>query len=177
MNTTINLVVPKGKEFFEQQRKTKIVNVAAISFPILVGIISLILFLATQAINPVSIIKQQDEIVSKIAKLQDRKIKLFIVNERLSNIDGLLKGRRNFADNISTFLSRMPAEVLLDNLEIDNKQILVTVSSDSLLSIDEFINNLILMVEKKEVIHSLFLDSLTFEAGKNSYLLSLKSEL
>lgn len=177
MNTSINFVLPKGQEFLEQQKRAKTINLIATSFPIMVGIISLILFLITQAINPVSIKEQQEETINKIAKLQDRKIKLFIVNDRLDNISELLKGRRNFADNISTLLSRMPSQVSLENLEIDDKQILITASSVSLRSIDEFINNLIVMAEEKEVIHSLFLDSLTFEEGKNNYLVSLKSEL
>lgn len=176
MNTNINLVPPKSREYLEKQRREKIVNIFATTFPIIVGVISLIIFLVTQAVNPISIKKQQDETINKIAKLQDRKIKLFIVNDRLDNISLLLEGRRNFADNINAFLSRMPADVSLDNLEVDNKQIILTASSISLRSIDEFINNLIKLAEKKEVVQTLFLYELTFEEGKNKYLVSLKSE-
>jgi|SRR3989344_5242335 len=177
MSANINLVLPKGKDYLEQQKRAKIVNIVATSFPITVGIISLVLFLVTQAINPVSIKKQQEETISKIAKHQDRKIKLFIINDRLDNINELLKGRRNFADNINALLSIMPGEVTLENLNIDNKLVLLTVSSVSLRSIDEFITNLILMAEKKEVIRSLFLETLTFDVAKNNYLVSLKSDL
>ena len=99
------------------------------------------------------------------------------MNDRLDNISQLLEGRRNFADNINAILSSIPSEVSLEELEIENNNILLTASSVSLRSIDKFINNLITMAEKKEVIHSLFLDYLTFEGTKNIYSVSLKSEL
>jgi len=47
----------------------------------------------------------------------------------------------------------------------------------SLKSLDEFINSLIVMVEKKDTIRSLRLDSLTFNEKENEYLISLSSSL
>lgn len=173
----INLILPKDKEFLENQHRVKVFRIAAVAFPTAVGLISLIIFLITQAINPVSIKKQQDETINKIAKHQDRKIKLFIVADRLNNIGQLLEKRRNFSGDISSVLSKTPNEVFLENLEIDNQELLLTASSASLRAIDEFINNLIGMARKKEVIHSLMLDTLTFDEIENNYLVSLKSKL
>lgn len=177
MNTNINLILPKDKEFLEQQNRLRMVRITAIVFPTLVGIISLIIFLITQAINPVFIKKQQEETINKIAKLQDRKIKIFIINDRLENIGQILEKRRNFSDNINTLLSKIPSEIFLENLEMDNEALLFTVSSTSLRAIDEFINNLIDMGQRKEVIHSLSLDTLAFDEDKSNYLVSFKSKL
>ncbi len=177
MNTNINLILPQDKEFFEQQKKIRTVNIIAIGFPIIVGFVSLIIFLITQSINPVSIKKQQEEVINEIAKFQDKKIKLFIINNRLDNIEGLLKNRRDLAENISTLLSKIPSTVTIRNLKIDNKEIILTVSSTTLGAIDELINNLIGMAEKKEIIRSVSLDTLTFGEDGNNYLVSLKSDI
>ena len=177
MNNNINLILPKDKEFVERQKKGKALNTIAIVFPILIGIISLAVFLITQAINPTAIRRQQDETINEIAKLQDKKIKFFIVKDRLGNIDSILKNRINFAENINNLLSKTISGVSLVNLDIDNKQVVLTLSSFSLKSLDEFINSLIVMVEKKDTIRSLKLDSLTFNEIENEYLISLSSDL
>ena len=177
MNTNVNLVLPKDKKSLEQQKRLIIVRIAAIVSPMVVGIISLIIFLVTQAVNPVSLKKQQEETINKITKLQDTKIKLFIVNDRLDKINELLEKRRNFSDDINILLSKTPNEVFFENLEFDNLALLLTVYSASLRGIDEFINNLIDMAEKKEVILSLVIDTLTFDKDKNNYSVSLKSKL
>lgn len=177
MNANINLILPKDKDFLEKQRKGKIVNAIAIIFPIIIGAISLVIFLFTQAMNPVAIRKQQAEITNKISQLQSKKIKLSIVKDRLDNIDELLKKRVNFAENISRLLSETPSELALVNLEIDRNEAILTFNSASLKSIDQFINNLIVMAEKKEVISSLSLDSLIFYGNDNNYLVALRSKL
>lgn len=177
MNNSINLILPKDKEFVRRQKKGKVLNGIAIVFPILIGIVSLVVFLITQAINPTAIRKQQDETVNEIAKLQDKKIKFFIVKDRLQNIDGILKKRINFAENINNLLSKAISGVSLVDLDINSKQVALTLSSPSLKSLDEFINSLILMVEKKDTIRSLKLESLTFNEKENEYLISLSSDL
>lgn len=177
MNTNVNFVLPKDEAFLKEQKRGKIINVIAIAFPILVGVVSLIIFLITQAINPVSIKEQQEKTIGELSRLQDKKIKLLIINDRLDNIDELLKKRKDFTEKINILLSKMPNEVLLQNLQIDNTKLLLIVSSASLGAIDELINNLIDMAAKREIISSLSLDSLTFDENGNNYLVSLKSEL
>lgn len=177
MNSNINLILPKDKEFVERQKKGKVLNATAVVFPILIGIVSLAVFLITQAINPTAIRRQQDETINEIAKLQDKKIKFFIVKDRLENIDGILKKRINFAENINNILSKTVSGVSLVNLDIDSKKVILTLSSLSLKSLDEFINSLIVMAERKEIIRSLKLDSLTFNEKENEYLVSLSSDL
>lgn len=177
MNTSINLVLPKDKEFVERQRKGRILNSFAIVLPIMIGVISVSIFLITQAIDPIAIRKQQEETIREITRLQDRRIKLFIVKDRLDNIDDLLKKRINFAENINIFLSKIPSEVFVENFEIDKKEVILTVSSLSLKSIDDFINNLVDMAEKEDTIRTLSLDFLIFDEKNNNYLVALKSEL
>lgn len=177
MNTNINLIQPADKEFLEHQKRIRAANIVAVAFPILVGAMSLIIFLITQAIDPVSIRKQQEEVISEISKLQDKKINLFILNNRLDNIAGFIKNRRDFSENINTLLSRMPENVIIQRLEMDDKDLTFTISSASLRAIDDLINTLIDMAEKKEIISSVVLDTLTFNENDISYSVSLKSEL
>ncbi|MBI2028731.1 MAG: hypothetical protein HYT07_03940 [Candidatus Levybacteria bacterium] len=177
MNTNINLVLPQDKDFLEQQKKIRIANIIAISSPIMIGIVSLIVFLFTQSINPTGIKRQQEDTMSQISELQDRSIKLSIINNRLDNISGLLKNRGDLSESINSLLSIMPIEIAIQNLEIDNKRLTLTVSSTSLRAIDELINNLIAMAEKREVISSISLGTLTFDDSGNSYSVSLTSDL
>lgn len=176
MNTDINIILPKNLGQIEHQSRIKAARMIAFIFPLIVGAVSLGIFLFIQSINPASIIREQDDVKSQISKLDNRKIKLFLVNNRVDNIKDLLQRRKDFFKSIDTVLTQMPDDLLVDTMDMDNKIILLTITSPSLSSVDQFLNNLIVMAKKKELISSLTLNSLTFDETKNNYLVSLKSE-
>ncbi len=177
MNTDVNLIIPKDKEYIEQQKRIRIAKTIAIIIPLIVGAISLGLFLLTAAINPSSIKLQQQEVLSEISKYQQKKINLFIINDRLNNINSFLKNRRDLASEISAIVTNLPQDSAIDGFEMDEKEVRIKVSSGNLLSINSLIDNLINMVEERLIINSLTLESLSFDEAKSIYSVSLRSEI
>lgn len=176
MNTDINLLLPKDDETIRKLKKVKILKFAAVMSLMGIGLISLIIFLLIQIINPSSMQKEQDQILRKISQFQERKAKLFIVNDRINSIAEILGKRKNLSKTADILLAKTPNKLLIENLEIDDTIISLTGKSTSLSAIGEFINNLTDMVRKKEI-SSLTLNSLSFDEGNNVYLVSIKSEL
>lgn len=176
MNTNINLLLQVNKESLKRQTTVKRFNFIAIMLLVVVGGISVLLFLLVQLIIPSSIKKDQNAIIEQISKSQNKQAKFFILNNRVDNIEKILQKRLDLGKVTDSLLANMPDKLFIEDLEIDDKQVIMTAKSTSLLAIGELINNLTDMVHKKEIIRSLTLTTLVFDESKSSYQVSIKSQ-
>ena len=177
MNTNINLLLHADEQELRRRKRVKSLNFIAIMFLVGVGAISLVLFFLIQIINPLSIKREQSDIREKISKSQNKQAKLFVLNDRIDNIEKILQKRIDLGRVTNSLLAKTPGRLFIEDLEVDNKAVTLTAQSTSLLAIGELINNLTDMVRKKEIISSLNLSTLVFDEGKNSYQVSIKAEL
>ncbi|MDO8583021.1 MAG: hypothetical protein Q7R51_00640 [bacterium] len=176
MSADINLL-RKDEESIKRQHRVKVFNFVAIASLIGVGILSLILFLLIQTINSPSVKKEQDDIFKKISQFQDKQAKLLVINNRIDNIEAILAGRKDLSKASSVLLTKIPARLLVESMEINDKSIVISASSPSLFVVGQFISNLTDMVRNKEIISSLVLNSLAFDSTRNTYHLSVRSDL
>ena len=177
MNTNINLLLQTNEESKRGQKRIKRLNFIAVVFLIGVGCLSLIIFLLVQITNTSAILREQNDVIEKISQFQDVEAKLFVLNNRIDNVEKVLGKRIDLPKVISGLLAKTPGRLSIEDLEIDDKTVSLTGQSTSLLAIGELINNLTDMVHKKEIISSLILDNLVFDESKNSYQVSIKLEL
>lgn len=177
MNTNINLLLHADEETLRRRKRAKTLNLIATVFLVAVGGISLFLFLLIQIINPSGIKKEQNDIREKISQFQNREAKLFVLNNRINNIDKILQKRIDLGKVTNALLIKTPGRLFIEDLEVDDKTVVMTAQSTSLSAIGELINNLTDMVRKKEIISSLTLGTLVFDESKNSYQVSITAEL
>jgi len=177
MSTDINLLLRTNEESLKRKKRIKILNFAAIASLICIGLVSLIIFILIQTANPTAIKKEQEDVLGKISQFQDRQSKLFILNNRIENINKILKTRKDLSKTMNELLAKMPSNLSINNFEINNASIIIAGQSKSLYTIAEFINNLTDMVYRKEIIKSLTLNSLVLDAGSKTYQVSVKSDL
>lgn len=177
MNTNINLLLRADEEALKRKKRAKTLNFISITFLVGVGGISFLIFLLIQIINPAGIKKEQNDIIEKISQVQNKQAKLFILNNRIDNIEKILQQRKDLAKVTNSLLTKTPSRLFIEDLEVDDKSVVMTASSTSLSAIGELINNLTDMVHKKEIISSLTLSTLVFDESKNSYQVSIRSEL
>ena len=176
MNTNINLLIQTNEESLRRQKRVKRLNFIAATLLVGVSAMSLIIFLLIQIISPSTILREQNNIIKKISQFQNRKAKLFILNNRVENIEKILAKRKDLARITNVMLAKTPSRLSIEDLEVDDKTVIMTAYSTSLSAIGELINNLTDMVRKKEIINSLTLSTLVFDEGKNSYQVSLKAQ-
>lgn len=177
MSTDINLLLPRDEESLKRKKRIKILNLTGAASLLGVGLISLAIFILIQAIDPSGVRKEQDDVLRRLSQFQSRQVKLFVLNNRIENIDKILKIRKDLSKTTSGILAKIPRDLSVDNFEADDKLVAITGQSRSLLAIGEFINNLTDMVRKKEIIKSLTLNSLILDENRNVYQVSIKSEL
>lgn len=176
MNTNINLLLHADEESKRGQKRVKRLNFIAVMFLIGVGAISLLTFLSTQIINPSGIKREQQDVIGKISQFQDVGVKLFVLNNRIDNVEKVLGKRIDLSKELSGLLAKIPSRLFIEDLEVDDKTVRLTAQSTSLLAIGELINNLTDMVHKKEIISSLILNTLVFDESKNSYQVSIRAD-
>jgi hypothetical protein len=177
MSANINLLLRTDEESLKRKRRIKILNFAAVISLMIVGLISLSLFMLIQVVSPESLGKEQENALREISQFQSRQAKLLILNNRVENIDKILKIRKDLSKTTNSLLAKIPSELSIDDFEVDDKSVIITGQSKSLFVIGEFINNLTDMVRNKEIIKSLTLNSLALDEGKNTYQISIKSDL
>lgn len=177
MTTNINLLLRTDEESLKRKKRIKILNFAGAASLVGVGITSLIIFISIQAVNSAGIRKEQEDVLMKTSQFQSRQVKLFVLNNRVENIDKILKIRKDLSKTTSGLLAKIPVNLSIDTFEVDSNSVIITGQSRSLFTIGEFINNLTDMVYRKEIIKSLTLSSLTFDEDRGIYRVSIKSEL
>jgi hypothetical protein len=177
MSANINLLLHTDEESLKREKRVKTLNFVAVGFLIVIGSISLCLFILIKVMNLESIKKEQGSVLVKMSKFQSRQIKLFVLNNRIENIDKILKMRKDLSKITNGLIAKVPGQFFIDRLESDNKSVTISGQSMSLSTIGEFIDNLTDMARKKEIIKSLTLNSLILDQNGNTYQISVKSDL
>ena len=77
---------------------------------------------------------------------------------------------------MNAFLQKIPQDTSVDSFGVDKNKIVLTVSSDSLSSMDDLIDSFIDMVEKQQIIKNLTIESLTSDRISGIYILSIKAD-
>jgi hypothetical protein len=177
MNANINLLLRTDEESIKRKRSIKIFNFTAIASLILVGLISLGIFILIRIVNPDSLREEREDLLSRMSQFQSRQYNLFILNDRIENINQIMGKRGNISNTMNEILIKVPSQLSIESFEIDDKSIVITGQSKSLFTIGELINNLTDMVRRKEIIKSLTLNSLTLDRSIGVFRISIKSEL
>jgi|SRR3989344_419346 len=175
MKTDINLASGPLVESASKSKALVILRIAGISSIIFITIVSILSFGLTNQISPDNVKKQKDRILFNIKFLHERQAKISAVNSKIADISKILDSRTNYDSEINTFLEKIPSGVLINSLGIDKSKVTVTVSSDSLSSIDKMLNSFFGMIAEKQIIKSITVQSLSSGQGGGSYSLSIKA--
>ncbi len=177
MSNDINLISNKDAASLKAGKRLKQVRVVAVISLVAVALISVIIFIINSQNPLASIKKDENSTLQSISYLNKKTAKLAIINNRLKDISDILQKRKNYTSAINTMLQLMPPGVSTAALELNKNDVVLVVSSNSLLSIDKFLNSIIDLSSKKQVISSVIIESLVVNNKTGSYSLSIKTTL
>ena len=176
MKTDINLASGVLVESVSKSKTLKILRIAAISSVIFITAISILLFSLINQISPDNVKKQKDKILFSIKFLHDKQAKIAIVNSKIADISKILDSRTNYESEMNSFLEKIPNDVSMNSLGIDKAKVAITVSSNSLSSIDKMLNSFFEMIAKKQIIKSITIKSISSDPKSSTYSLSIKAD-
>ncbi len=177
MSNDINLVSNKDAAFLKAEKRLKQIKVVAVISLVVVALISVLIFIINSQTSLASIKKDENSTLQSISYLNKKAAKLAIINNRLEDISDILQKRKNYTGAINALLQLMPPGVSTTALELNKNDVVLVVNSSSLLSIDKFLNSIIDLSSKKQVISSVIIESLVVNNKTGIYSLSIKTTL
>jgi Tfp pilus assembly protein PilN len=177
MSNDINLVSNKNAASEKAKRRLKQVRIMAVVSLVVVAFVSVTIFIVNSQASLPSIKNDENSTLANITYLNKKAATLAIINSRVKDISDILKKRNNYTSAINTLLQLMPPGVNTTTLELDKKDVILVANSNSLLSIDKFVNGVIDLSSKKQLIGTVTIESLTINEKTGTYSISIKSTL
>lgn len=143
MNSGINLLDYKNKiQPKHENNKQRPLRLIAVSLLFIVSVSSVIFFLLV-ALSPLPQLRKQEKIASfNLTLVHPDIVKLMLVKERTDNIQKLIDSRPYYDKFLNSIQTKLPPGVIIDAVSIDKSNFLITLSSNSLLQLDNFLNEL-----------------------------------
>ena len=175
MNNDINLISTQDISIGKKKR-VKIIRGIAISLLAFTAFVSILTFFLNSQVSLASIKKDQDFVLRSMSFLSSKRAKLDLVNDRVKNISEILSKRQNYLNTIRTILDKLPNGTSPTSLGVESDNILLTISSNSLSSVNKFLNDLIDLSIQGHILKNMTIESLTISKD-GGYSLSIKAKL
>lgn len=172
MSIDINLI---NKETSENSKDVRLRKIKSISFITLfvVGLLSIVLFLINFRFSANYVKRQQNELITGLSPYDETASKIFLLNQRLSDISEILSNRKKHHKKASKIIENIPTTVVITEFRIDDSGIQIEVSSSSLLQLNNFLNNILSLSESK-FIESVVFDGLSY--SKSEFLMKIRAK-
>ncbi len=172
MSVNINLISSTDNEDPRKKRLRKLKNFSFILL-FLVGFMSVMIFLINYRFSVNYVRGQQEDLIKKISIYDNTAIKIVLLNSRLNDISTLLDNRPKYNKIAAEIAKGLESSINVKEIKIEDGKISISVSSGSLLSLNEFLNNIFRMKESK-LITSVNLERLSRESSSYVIEISIK---
>ena len=163
MSVNINLISSTDNEDPRKKRLRKLKNLSFILL-FLVGFMSLMVFLINYRFSVNYVRVQQADLIKKISIYDNTALKIVLLNSRLNDISTLIDDRPKYNKIAAEIAKGLGSSINVKEIKIEDSGISISVSSPSLLSLNEFLNN-ILRIREAKLIKSVNLESLSIESS------------
>lgn len=177
MNEDINLVPGKRKIALEQKKIVVRLRLFSIILLAITAFSSITLFLLKLQSPLPSLQREKNTLLTNLTLLSQKSAKLLLMKNRLKETAIIEKKRQHLDEIIGSVIEGVPADVSLNSLNIDIKSVSITASSNSLSSINIFLDRLVDKVVKGKIFNKIALDSLSLDSKGSRYILALTLEL
>ncbi|EKD85629.1 MAG: hypothetical protein ACD_37C00671G0011 [uncultured bacterium] len=169
MSANINLISRTSLEDSKTSRQKKLKNYSFILL-FLVGFASLLIFLINYRFSVNYVRKQQQDLIKKISIYDETALKIILLNSRLSEISQVLSDRPKNTGLVREIVKGQTGSLVMDEFSLDANGTTVKLSSRSLLSLNEFLNNLLKLIQSKSI-SSININSFSYDG--TSYLMEV----
>jgi len=174
MSNGINLIATKNRSFLDPLlNRIKVLRLIAVTLLFIVSVASMILFILI-TLSPLPALKRQEQTsLAALAAYHTDIARLIILNERATSIAGILGKRTDYNTVIDALRTKLTGDSSIISLQLGKKNVSVTVSSSSLVNINNFLNGIVSDTGvKKTFLHST-LNNLSLDKTRGVYLLVL----
>lgn len=169
----INLLFKKEDSSRLLKKALSITKAASYLFPGIILIFAVVLFILKLG-SPLPGLKEEEtRLATQLDLLKEPYGKIFILHDRLGNIEEIVSERIDYVGNINIILDNTPSDVAIESLAITDVDLRMTASSFSLLSIDTMLNNMTNLAKEKKIFTSVTLKSMSLNEGSGRFFATI----
>lgn len=178
MNEGLNLLEPnKTTGPGNLLHHLQVMRIITIGLLFIISVTSVVIFILV-SISPLPGLKNQEQTLEEtLQQSRNDIVTLGIVNGQTTAISMLMNNRETFNIPLSLIKYYISSDMRVTTIQADNKTITVTVESQSLQSLDTFLNGLIGYVQEKKVFSNVTLVDLTTDQSNNTFALTVQLDL
>lgn len=177
MNKGINLLPSKQKQHASGKLFVQILRYTAVGFMFVVTVSSLVVFIL-KIQTPLTHLQSEEKILhANLSSLNTRKVKYFVLNDRLKNISSLISKRSHLEEVLNVLHAQIPGGVSLDSLRVDTTSLTLVASSPSLATLGTTLDKLVEVGTSQKLLKKITLDTLIFDSKRGVYTLTFRSTL
>ena len=175
MNEGINLLDPnKNTGPAEMLRRLQKMRLFAIGMLFIVSVASVVLFILV-ALSPLPSLQRQEQYLRQSLNSSKNDIAMLeIVKGQTDTISQLLNQRVSLKKQVTLIQNKLTSDITVNDIQIDNTGTLITVESNSLQSLDSFLNGLTSYVVSKNTFSKATLIDLTNDQSTNEYAVTVQ---
>lgn len=173
MSDNINLISQKTKGFEHQKKIVKRLRIVSAICLSLLLLMSIILFTLKLGSIQSSLDKEKNSLLTDISRQSSKIVKLLLVSDRLTGISDIILKRPIIEKTILSLTSEMSKDMMIDSLNIKDKEVSLSVASGSLLTLGNFLDRMINKAIDKKSFTKITLGNLVLQEKTGNYLLSI----
>lgn len=178
MNKTINLLQKKQLPDKQHSLSVKMKRIAVSLFVLTTGAAILLLILTfTFRMSSLTHKEEKETLATKLSLAKTKAARYILIKDRMSAITHLLAGRYPWDTVLMTIQSQLPDDVVITNMESEDKSLSVSLSSASLLSLNSTIAHITSLLQQKKIFAKVTIDSVAIGEESGLYTLSIKTLL
>lgn len=116
-----------------------------------VGLLSILFFLLNYRFSLGYVKSEEDKLTKKMLSFEEVSSKVFLLNSRLADISYLLSSRKKPNVTSEVIINIKPENLAISKYQIDAGGVSIDASSPNLSDINDFLNSLLSLTEKKKI--------------------------
>ena len=163
MSNGINLISKENVGGSKKERIKKLQNFSYLLL-LIIAFLAISVFLINYKFSANAIRGEQEKLLVELTSYDETVVKTFLLENRISDITNIITKRKKYNDQIKEITNNSSASLTIDEFKIENSEMLIGVSSNSLEDLNDFLNHFLSLSEKK-VISNVVLEELSLRAS------------
>lgn len=175
MISSINLVSNNNNQLEKELRRIKAIRIIAVICLVSVALLSVLVFVVNYTLPLQAVRAQQQTELLSIGTMHKKLVTYTLLNDRVKNISDIIAKRTDAASLINTILGKLPTDLSVDSLAMENGTITLGISGSSLITMNQFIDSFIALKDNSKIINNISIQSLSLNVLEGKYSLMVQA--
>lgn len=177
MSIDINLLDRTGNKNLYLENALTIVRSAAVITTVITISVCILAFILMKNSSLESLAAQELSLTNKLAIFHGKTGKVNLIHDRLTRIAKLTSSQFSFEKVLDTVIAQTPSDVTISSIAINKDSVALTLSSDSVVSLQEMSDNFTKLIKAKKTFKKMTFQGIVSDAKSGIYSTNISLDL